>query len=486
MRRCLLVFSIILLAAFLSGCDTASGPGVEETYFHAPPARDGLLLQDVVAWPATPGDDTAAGAGRDRLFVPVRSDHPVPRYHCITWARVGPPSTTPRRWTYQLNPSGTGTRDGSRVKRHSVPLSQRLAYQLQAADGTPLRTAMCVVPAGEAAALEVEEALRFDGPAEDVTSDADLCTDRMERCRVEQVREAGVGLPSGIGFGPVRTYLMSGSVSLDDALRLQSTCDDGDGGGGGGCGEIDPDEDNGQDGPDCPPVIAVATNSCGGPGDSPCIDCPSGEEPASWGKAMRIGRKAFDAAKRGEDLLDWRTWRDILDSEWAEAVQAAADGPAALNGDPVALISVLDYAFSQVNPAGFGLFESLKVLKAGDYLGQTWYDDVIGYFRGSQYAGELVNRIGNLETIEAIATKGERLFGKWVMPDGTSTSQIISTFESKWNTSAEFLDSGGRIRLFSPDGSIVMTRYPSTNTSYWGIDINFVDENRILKIRAGQ
>ena len=45
-------------------------------------------------------------------------------------------------------------------------------------------------------------------------------------------------------------------------------------------------------------------------------------------------------------------------------MQAAADGPAALNGDPVALISVLDYAFSQINPAGVGLFGSLKVLKA--------------------------------------------------------------------------------------------------------------------------
>jgi hypothetical protein len=42
------------------------------------------------------------------------------------------------------------------------------------------------------------------------------------------------------------------------------------------------------------------------------------------------------------------------------------------------------------------------------------------------------------------------------------------------------------MRLFSPDGSIVMMRYPSTNTDYFGIDINFVDEIRIVKIRADE
>jgi len=111
---------------------------------------------------------------------------------------------------------------------------------------------------------------------------------------------------------------------------------------------------------------------------------------------------------------------------------------------------------------------------------------VMGYLQGSMYAGELVNRISNLDVIEGVATQGEKLFGKWVMPDGTSTGQIISSFESKWNISADVLDNEGRMRLFSPDGNVVMTRYPSTNTDYWGIDINFVDEYRILKIRAGE
>jgi len=97
----------------------------------------------------------------------------------------------------------------------------------------------------------------------------------------------------------------------------------------------------------------------------------------------------------------------------------------------------------------------------------SWYDNIIGGLQSSQYADELVSRIGNLEIIEAMAIQGDRLCGKWVMPDGTSTRQMIDTFESKWNTSAEILGSNGRMRFFSPDGSIVMMRYPSTDTEYW-------------------
>jgi len=217
--------------------------------------------------------------------------------------------------------------------------------------------------------------------------------------------------------------------------------------------------------------------SAGCPGDE-------GPPPNPWAKAMQIGNKILQAADRGEDLLDAKTWKNMLQSEWADAAQAGLDTQAALNGDVIALIGVLDYIADQV--VGFGFFDMLQGLKIADRLGLGWYDEVMGYLQGSWYAGELVNRIGNLESIEAIATQGQKLFGKWVMPDGTSTSQIISTFEAKWNTSAEILDGSGRMRLFSPDGSVVMTRYPSTNTSYWGIDINFVDDNRILKIRANE
>ena len=177
--------------------------------------------------------------------------------------------------------------------------------------------------------------------------------------------------------------------------------------------------------------------------------------------------------------------RVILDGEWADAAQAGLYTQAALNGDVVALISVLDYIVSQISPLG-GVFEMLQTLKLGEHLGLSWYDDIIGGLQSSQYADELVSRIGNLEIIEAIATQGDRLFGKWVMPDGTSTRQMIDTFESKWNTSAEIIDSNGRMRLFSPDGSIVMMRYPFTNTDYFGIDINFVDESRVVKIRADE
>lgn len=54
-----------------------------------------------------------------------------------------------------------------------------------------------------------------------------------------------------------------------------------------------------------------------------------------------------------EDLLDWRTWRNILDSEWADAVDAGLNLQAALNGDMLALVEVLDYAFEQITGVGF-------------------------------------------------------------------------------------------------------------------------------------
>ena len=130
---------------------------------------------------------------------------------------------------------------------------------------------------------------------------------------------------------------------------------------------------------------------------------------------MQIGNRMLQAADRGEDLLDWRTWRDILDSEWAQAVQAAADGQAALGGDPVALIGVLDYAFSQINPAGVGLFGSLKVLKAGDYLGQSWYDDVIGALQRApgfpqvaQALGDFANTIDDLDVFYDASRLGQQ------------------------------------------------------------------------------
>jgi hypothetical protein len=86
--------------------------------------------------------------------------------------------------------------------------------------------------------------------------------------------------------------------------------------------------------------------------------------------------------------VDWRTWRDILDSWYAQAVKAAADRQAALNGDPVALISVLDYIVSQISPAG-GVFDMMQTPKPGEHLGLSWYDDITRAFSQSAYFDEL-------------------------------------------------------------------------------------------------
>ena len=65
------------------------------------------------------------------------------------------------------------------------------------------------------------------------------------------------------------------------------------------------------------PLFGAVLQNC-------CIDCLGDDEPLlnPWAKAMQIGNKMRQAADRGEDLLDATTWKNMLQSEWAEAVQA--------------------------------------------------------------------------------------------------------------------------------------------------------------------
>jgi len=82
-----------------------------------------------------------------------------------------------------------------------------------------------------------------------------------------------------------------------------------------------------------------------------------------------------------------RHWRVILDGEWADAAAAGMDTQAALNGDVVALISVLDYIVSQISPLG-GVFDMLQTLKLGNHLGLSWFDDITRAFSQSAYFDE--------------------------------------------------------------------------------------------------
>jgi len=93
----------------------------------------------------------------------------------------------------------------------------------------------------------------------------------------------------------------------------------------------------------------------------------------------------------------------------SDAAAAGLDTQAALNGDVVALISVLDYIVSQISPAG-GVFDMLQTLKLGEHLGLSWFDDIIGGLQSSQYfpqlaqaLGDFANTIDDLDVLEDVA-----------------------------------------------------------------------------------
>jgi hypothetical protein len=43
---------------------------------------------------------------------------------------------------------------------------------------------------------------------------------------------------------------------------------------------------------------------------------------------------------------------------------------------------------------------------SADWLGLSWYDDVMGYLQTSRYAGDLINNVTDLRMIEGVATQG--------------------------------------------------------------------------------
>jgi hypothetical protein len=84
-------------------------------------------------------------------------------------------------------------------------------------------------------------------------------------------------------------------------------------------------------------------------GNESCTSCApgiggGGDGGSFPGKALRVGRKILEAAKRGEDLLDVKTWKKIAEEEWDELIGCGLDALDATSGDPVALIGVLDCA----------------------------------------------------------------------------------------------------------------------------------------------
>jgi len=257
--------------------------------------------------------------------------------------------------------------------------------------------------------------------------------------------------------------------------------------GGDGCEEIDPSEDCILAVNPSQSVFGIATQSC-------CIRCPDeGDDPTPWALAKNIGGKMLRAVGRGEDLLDARTWKNMIESEWAEAAQAGLDTQAALNGDVVALVSVLDYIAGQV--VGVGFFDMLQGLKLADRLGLSWYDDVIGAMHSSQHfprlaqhMGDFANTIGDLDVLEDVARLN---VGDFNVPQilSASSTDIANNFLRKWGdpTKTPIPDKPpGSWTATAPDGT-VLTRYPSTtgDPGRWTLQFRRPDGS-IVKIRFGE
>jgi hypothetical protein len=185
--------------------------------------------------------------------------------------------------------------------------------------------------------------------------------------------------------------------------------------------------------PDDPTPAQPPDGNCDESGD----DGSSGE--AGTGKAITIGKEALEAAKNGKDLLDARTWKNILENEWVEAAEAGSNVQAALNGDVVALVEVLDYAFEQIT--GVGFFETLQVLKGADYLGLGWYDDAIGFIQQLKYfpelaqaSGDFANTIDDLGVLYDASKLGQRADDSqrvYRLMDGNAR-EVFGNFSTKY------------------------------------------------------
>jgi len=120
-------------------------------------------------------------------------------------------------------------------------------------------------------------------------------------------------------------------------------------------------------------------------------------------------------------------------------VQAAADGQAALNGDPVALVGVLDYVAQQT--VGVGFFGMLQGLKLADRLGLGWYDEVISKLdrapavpQVAQAIGDFANTIDDLDVLYDASRLGQRSgdsYRVYRLMDGNA-QEVFGNFSRKW------------------------------------------------------
>ena len=392
--------------------------------------------------------------------------------------------------------------------------TEQVAYRLYDAGGALLSTANCRIPATERAAEAMRERLRYKATLGERTQvlaaapagvgDADMWCEAGRCWRERLFGAAGNGLVAS----------KVGSTTALNGLGLTSTASECPGGGGGGGGGGDgggefppvthpptpiptppydpppPDDpppdnggscekdENGRCGPppiDAPPPVVAVAGKCG---DPPCIDCPGGDgSTIPVGKFIKITRKAIEYGRRGEDLLELRTWKKIGKEEWDGLLNCIGNLGDAVLGEPV-LWPILDC----VADLTIGL-KGDDFLKGAKHLGLL--DDFLKALRKSKHFGAFVNSIQDLDVLYEVAKLDLYKYDKngdaiYRITEGKAKS-VFDSIARGWRTGVTQLP-GSRFQIRR--GSEVITLYRATGGSNaWSFDVN--RGGRSFKIRFG-
>ncbi|SHL09746.1 hypothetical protein, partial [Rhodothermus profundi] len=206
------------------------------------------------------------------------------------------------------------------------------------------------------------------------------------------------------------------------------------------------------------------------------------------GKLVRLARKLREAIDKGKDLLEGRTWSEILKGEKEALIGCGVDALETIQGNPVALVSVLNCVTDLF--FGVNFFDMLKLL---DTVDAGLYRKIIGYLHKSalfprlaQAFGDFANTIDDVELLEKVAKldfvkvdKNGRPIYQILRGD---SQKIIENFAQKWNVKM-FVDKELGLYQVMHNG-IVLTRYSSSATSLPTIQVNV--RGRIFKVRFGR
>jgi len=151
-------------------------------------------------------------------------------------------------------------------------------------------------------------------------------------------------------------------------------------------------------------------------------------------------------------------------------VQAAADGQAALNGDPVALVGVLDYVAQQT--VGVGFFGILQGLKLADRLGLGWYDEVISklhraptFPQVAQAIGDFANTIDDIDVLYDVSKLGQRAGDSpcvYGLMEGNAR-KVFGNFSRKYDSRPPSGSIPDVIQFGDPGNPTTMTLYESAS-----------------------